>query len=246
MRAFFGIGMLILGLLLSGCGALAQPTPTPTETFTPTPRPPTATFTPSPTPLPTRTPTPTATPFAPFEVRTAVDWVNVRANPGYLFEIRASVRKGTIFTVLGKSPGGEWIRVENDKGISGWIFAQLLDSPVNLQAVPVIQPEDVVTVMGRVADRTGKPISGIQFMITQGEAPNQQRTDAITDAEGVFYAFMPRSVRGDWVVEFTAIACTSNLMDEKCNCIGGVCGSPQPSKITINLPDFPALVFEWQ
>lgn len=246
MRALFGIGILSIGLILSGCNALAQPTPTPTETLTPSPLPPTATLTPSPTPLPSPTPTPTVTPFAPFEVRTRVDWVNVRSNPGYLFAVQASVRKGTVFSVRGKSPGGEWIRVENEKGISGWIFAQLLESPVDLQAVPVIQPEDVVTVMGRVADRTGKPISGVQFMITQGEAPNQQRTDAMTDAEGIFYAFMPRGVSGDWVVEYTAIACTSNLMDEKCNCIGGTCGSPQPSKITINLPDFPALVFEWQ
>ncbi|MFN7036761.1 MAG: SH3 domain-containing protein [Bellilinea sp.] len=225
------VGLLLVVGMLSAClpsGGMSAPLPD------------------TPTPLPTATPTPTTTPFAPFEVRTAVDWVNVRANPGYLFEIQASVRKGTVFSVRGKSPGGEWIRVENDKGISGWIFAQLLDSPVDLQAVPVIQPENVVTVMGRVADRTGKPIRGIQFMITQGEAPNQQRSDATTDAEGVFYAFLPPGVRGDWVVEYTAIACTSNLMDEKCNCIGGTCGSPQPSKITINLPDFPALVFEWQ
>ena len=247
MRALFRTGFLLLLLLLfTGCNALNQPTPTPTETLLPSPLPPTATFTPSPTPLPSATPTPTATPFAPFEVRTAVDWVNVRSNPGYLFTVQASVRKGTVFTVRGKSPGGEWIRVENDKGISGWIFAQLLESAVDLQAVPVIQPEEVVTVMGRVADRTGKPISGIQFKITQGEAPNQLRTDAMTDPEGVFYAFMPRSARGDWVVEYTAIACTSNLMDEKCNCIGGACGSPEPAKVTINLPDFPALVFEWK
>lgn len=246
MRALFGIGILLFVFFLSGCNILSQPTPTPTETLSPSPLPPTATLTPSPTSLPTATLTPTATPFVPFEVRTAVDWVNVRSNPGYLFAVEASVRTGTVFTVRGKSPGGEWIRVENDKGINGWIFAQLLDSPVDLQAVPVIQPENVVTVMGRVTDRAGKPISGVQFMITQGEAPNQQRTDAMTDAEGVFYAFMPRGVTGDWVVEYTALACTSNLMDENCNCIGGACGSPEPSKVTINLPDFPALVFEWQ
>jgi hypothetical protein len=246
MRIRLSVLILLFALLGSGCNALVPPSPTPTPTLTPSPLPPTATLTPSPTPPPTATPTPTITPFAPFDARTSVDYVNIRSNPGYLFAIQASVRRGTVLRVQGKSPGGEWIRVEAPNGVQGWVFAQLLDSEVNLQAVPVLNVEEAVTVMGRVVDRTGKPISGIQFAITQGEPPNQLRTDAVTDADGVFYAFMPRSVRGDWVVEYTAVACTSNTMDEKCNCLGGVCGAPDPPKVTINLPDFPALVFEWR
>ncbi|MEN4010407.1 MAG: SH3 domain-containing protein [Chloroflexota bacterium] len=246
MRARILVTILLFAVLGSGCNVLVQPTPTPTAAFTSTPLPPTATPSPSPTPLPTTTPTPTVTPFAPFDARTSVDYVNIRSNPGYLFAIESSVRRGTTLRVQGKSPGGEWISVEAPNGARGWVFAQLLESAVDLQAVPVLAIEDAITVMGRVVDRTGQPISGIQFMITQGEPPNQLRTDAVTDAEGVFYAYMPRSVRGDWVVEFTAVACTSNTMDENCNCLGGVCGAPDPPKVTINLPDFPALVFEWR
>ena len=58
----FGIGGLVLALILSGAEPAAEPIPTPAETLAPTRTPiPTFTYTPSPTPVPTETATPTPT-----------------------------------------------------------------------------------------------------------------------------------------------------------------------------------------
>lgn len=253
--------LLFVLILLTSCSAVgldspiptmtelaqATTTATPAPTQTPTPSPsltlaPSATATVAPSPTQTLTPTP----FIPFMAAVWADNVNVRISPGYLFPIIKNVAQGTEFLVLGKSPGGEWIQVESATGWVGWVFAKLVDSEADLQFTPVIQPSSVQLVRGQVQDVQGNPISGIQFALTQGNQPDEQRTDALTDDTGNFYAFMPPSAAGSWAVSYTAIACTSNTMDSSCNCLGGICGDPSPLSITITLPQTEPLVFAWK
>lgn len=249
--------LLVFVLALSACSLpnqfQTQPTPAPT-TASPTPQPPTSTATLPPTPAatatvtasPTATVTYTPTPYTAFRARTMVENVNLRLNPGYLFPIKLVIPAGSSFLVLGKSPGGEWIYGETSTNSRGWIFRQLLESDNDLLAIPVIEPENVQLVTGKVVDSQGGPVSGIQYYLVPATGTSPLRTDAMTDEEGIFYAFLPEGYEGEWKVIYTAVACTSNTMDSECNCVGGLCGTSDPLEQTITLPQTAPLTFTWK
>jgi SH3-like domain-containing protein len=247
--------LLFLPLLaLAACNifspGVTQPTAEPTVFIMPTALPPTATLPPvaTATSAPTATPTlaPSPTPFVPYNVTTAVKGVNLRTNPGYLFPVRLSLAEGMTLLVLNRAPGGEWIYVQTQSKVKGWVFAKLLQPEKDLQSAPILQPEGVQLLKGHLADRAGNPISGVQFMITQGAGQKPPRNDAMTDEAGDFYAFMPSSAKGEWDVTYTAIACTSNTMDANCNCKNGICGNVVPESQKITLPQTEALLFAWE
>jgi hypothetical protein len=237
-------------LALSGCSLLPQSQPPPAALSSAT-APPLSTQTPaeSATPAPTAPSTPTTppspTPFASFKATVTVDHLNVRANPGYLFDVMASAAKGVELMVLGQAPGGEWIFIQQGSSTRGWVFAQLIKPSQDLKGIPVIEPKDVQLVKGKVVDPAGAAVSGIQFTLLQGAGASLQRNDAVTDETGVFYAFMPKDAAGQWTVAYTAVSCTSNTMDENCNCRNAVCGSAHPSETTITLPQAVTLDFTW-
>jgi hypothetical protein len=228
---------------------MSKATATPSPSFTPIPTF-TATRRPSETLSPTRTSSPTvpatATPFEPFTATVWADNVNLRTNPGYLFDIRTSIPQNTQVLVLGRSLGDEWIYVRLPSGLEGWVFAQLLDSPIDLNNAPILEPGPAQMVVGRVLDEAELPVSGIQFALIKGPGDRPPRTDAITGPDGMFYAFLPLSADGEWNIYFTAIACTSNVMDQNCNCLGGSCGQPYPSDLNIMLPLGEPLYFVWR
>lgn len=246
--------ILLLVACLAGCAQPTPPPPTavpaPTEapSASPTALPPSPTAKPTPTATFTPVPSPTLspTPFTPFKAKVWAENVNVRTNPGYLFRVLVMLPKGTEFLVLGKSPGGEWLLVQLSTNVTGWAFTQLVESEQNLQAAPVIQPVDAQLVTGRVVDEQGQPINGIQFAILQGEGSSAPRTDAMSGATGEFFAFMPSTAEGEWSVTYTAIACTSSVMDADCNCKGGTCGSIYPILQKVTLPLKEPLVFTWK
>jgi len=134
-----------------------------------------------------------------------VDNLNIHTNPGYLFPVIRMYKQGTTFTVLAKAPGGEWFYVQAPENITGWVFGFLLQTDHDLQAVPVIQPENVQLIKGRVTDAQGTPIRGIGFAIVQGTGERPPRNDVVTDANGEFFAFMPATASGEWVVSYTSI-----------------------------------------
>jgi hypothetical protein len=175
-------------------------------------------------------------------VTTWADNVLLRSNPGYLFPQITALKQGTALTVIGRSPGGEWLLVQASDARSGWVFAQLVEAQGGvLTTVPFVQPADVLVVRGRVSDVHGAPVSGIQFTITQGSGSNVPRTDALTDETGMFYAFMPQTASGRWWVAYTAIACTSNIMDANCNWVG----LPSPEGVFIEIPQSSETVLEF-
>ena len=205
---------------------------------------------PQPVPSPSFTPIPsftaTITPFSPFIASVWADGVNLRANPGYLFEIRASLPKNTPLVVLGRCLGNEWMYVRTPSDTEGWVFAQLLNSDVELSDAPLLEPGPVQKIVGQVLDQAGEPVSGIQFALIKGPGDTPPRTDAITGPDGWFYAFLPLNVNGNWNIYYTAIACTSNVMNENCDCKGGICGRPYPSDLIITLPYEEPLIFLWK
>ncbi len=186
------------------------------------------------------------TPFTPFYVTNSVENLVLRANPGYLFEAKTALAPDTRLLVLGRAPGEEWIFVQTPFERTGWVFAQLLDRSADYTTAPLIQPADMQVLRGKVVDESGLPVSGIQFAVVQGISGSPPRNDAVTDTSGIFYAFMPLTASGTWSVSFIAVACTSNTMDENCQCKGGVCGKPDPEVTSVILPTAELMIFLWK
>ncbi len=246
MRTKRALPFLILLFLLSGCTLFTpEPSATPPPPATETPRP-TLPVIASPTLQPSPTFTPSPTPFVPFEAHTTVDYTNLRANPGYLFAVERMINKDVAFQVLGRSPGGEWIFVKTTAGNEGWIFAQLVETNQDLQAAPVMEPQGVQLITGKLTNPAGEPVSGIQYAVTQVIPTGTLRTDAMTGADGIFYAYMPETASGSWNVAYVAVSCKSNTMDAECNCIGGVCGTSDPLSRNVTLPQKEPLLFTWK
>jgi uncharacterized protein YraI len=188
-------------------------------------------------------------PFTPFAASTWAANVLLRTSPGYLFPQIAVLAERTSLTVLGRSPGGEWLLVQTTDNRAGWVFAQLVDAGGgNPAEAPLIRPPGVQEVIGVVKDEAGVPISGIQFSLVQGTGNQAPRNDAMTDQSGTFHAFMPATAQGTWDVGFTAVSCKSNTMDANCNCLIGVCGKPYPLLLSLTLPQASAaeLLFVWK
>lgn len=239
------VAVLLALLALSACSRSAPETPISLSTLTITASPaqpttPTATLTPIPTT------TPSQTPYVPFYATAMLDNLMLRTNPGYLFPALLMLQQNTSLLVLGQAPGGEWIFVQMPTNEKGWVFAKLLVSDHPLDLIPFIQPENVQLVKGHVVDANNQLVNGVQFAITQGQGTNAPRNDAMTDANGDFYAFMPLTASGEWYVSYVAIACTSNRMDANCNWKSGIALQPEPAVTFITLPQAATLEFTWK
>jgi uncharacterized protein YgiM (DUF1202 family) len=200
--------------------------------------------------LPALTPTSSAspTPFTSFTVKPGVDNLNVRSNPGYLFDALLMVQQTDVLTVLGKAPGGEWMNIQTENGVEGWVFTELLTSDVDLEQVPVREPKDVLAIKGRVLDATGLPIQGVGFEVKQGTEANAATNTVVTDANGDFYSFLPATSSGTWTVTQTGIACKSNVWSNS-TCAtykAGYTGTVIPQTLTVSLPQSSPLAFTWK
>lgn len=246
MRLHF-YGLVLILALNAGCGAVpATAGPDLLSTIVAG----TLTAQPASTAIPTGTLAPASTlaaePFPPHFVLTSAQNVNLRTQPGMLFPVSRVMPQGTSLQVLGRAPGGEWYSVITGETIVGWVQVNFVKGGFDGPPPPIIQPQGVQLVSGRVLDEDGNPISGIGFAVTQGTAANAPRTDATTDETGTFYAFLPQTASGAWHVGYTSIACASNVMDADCNCKGGACGQPQPGSLRVTLPLDGILTFVWR
>ncbi|MGE5073808.1 MAG: SH3 domain-containing protein [Anaerolineae bacterium] len=178
-------------------------------------------------------------------VTVSADNVNLRTRPGTTFPVSRLLAKGTRLQLLGHTPGGEWLYVQTDSNVQGYILSWLVEGGHDGGKTPEVQPGDVQVVRGRVVDRAGVPVSGIGFAVTQGTGPKAPRADATTDENGMFYAFLPQTATGTWLVSYASVACTSNTMDASCNCIG-TCGTADPTSRPVTLPSDEILQFVWR
>lgn len=202
------------------------------------------------TPLitPTETAVPTPTTFVPFTSSVWADNVNVRTNPGYLFPAVRLLAKATHLTILGKAPGGEWMFARTPDGTTGWVFTQLLESSIDLQSGPIIEPRDIQLIKGRVTDSSGIPIRGVGFAVVQGAGDKAPANIVHTDANGEFFSFMPENARGEWTVTYNAIACKSNVWsDDSCSYYKNPYrGVVEPQSTIVSLPQSGVLEFIWK
>ncbi len=200
--------------------------------------------------LPEVTPTTSAspTPFLSFEVKPSVDSLKLRLGPGYLFDALILLNTTDTLTVQGKAPGGEWVYVATADGTEGWVFAQLLETSIDLQAIPVIEPDGVVLIKGVVKDINGTPIQGVGFDVRLGTEEGAPTNVVVTDASGQFYSYLPPESSGDWTVTYSAIACNSNVWaDSSCSAYKpGYSGSVDPQSQAATLPQSGELRFTWK
>ena len=237
---------LLLSMIVAGCsGAPTESFDEQVETLVAstlavhTPEMPDATFTTIPT-LTSEPPTPE--PFGEIYVYTSVQNVNLRTNPGLLFKVSRVMPENTRLLLLGQAPGGEWLRVRNDDGIVGWVNINVVVMAYDGPPPPVVEPTDVYLVTGTVTTELNIPVSGVGFAVIQ----NDRRTDASTDGNGQFFAYLPRTLSGTWRVTYVSISCTSNTMDENCNCKNNRCGTVDPLDAYVELPQSSELVFIWK
>ncbi|PWH17054.1 MAG: hypothetical protein DDG60_03175 [Anaerolineae bacterium] len=239
-------GIVFLIILVSGLIGCSKPASAPLPTITPGAAEISTAPVLPPTLIPSPTPAGTPTPFVSFQVNPAVDGLKLRLGPGFLFDALRLLDKDALLTVQGKAPGGEWIRVITTEGAQGWVFAELLTSNVDLQAIPVIEPEGLVVLRGRVFDVLGSPIQGIGFEIKSDGTGNS--TTAVSDAAGEFFAFLPPGTSGTWTVTQTAVSCKANVWaDANCSTYKpGYSGTVEPPSRTVTLPQQGILEFVWR
>lgn len=197
-------------------------------------------------PLSSPTAAPSEVVFTPFKATVTVDAVKLRMGPSTLYPALNLMAKGTVLTVYGHSTGGEWAYVHTADKTPGWVFGMLVQAEKPLTASPEVTPGDAQVVRGQVNDSAGAPVNGIQFTFTQGTGSSAPRADATTDASGTFYAFFPASSSGTWTAAYTAISCTSRIMDASCGCLNARCGTAHPASTQVTLPYDQTLVFTWQ
>jgi hypothetical protein len=205
------------------------------------------------TPIPTLTATivPTVvtnsvvTISGPYYIYTRAQNVNLRTQPGTLFPVSRVMAERTRLQVLGLSPGEEWAYVINDEGINGWVDITFVDE-FPKDGFLIVQPQDSQLVSGRVLTPDGRPVNGIGFALVQTNGSKTMRTDAATDVNGVFYAYLPKTASGVWTVGYVSIEPTSNAMNSNCSSDVKLCGQPQPESTNITLPVIDQLNFVWK
>jgi hypothetical protein len=188
----------------------------------------------------------TSVPFVPFTVTTWADNVVFHDNPGHLSAKLGVFPDNSPLTVLGRTPGGEWLMVKTADNRVGWVFEKLVESTgPETSTAPLINPTGVLVVRGHLVDTAGAPVSGVQFSVVQADGSDEMRTDAMTDADGVFYAFLPLESRGSWWISYTAISCESNKMDATCS---NWTGEPEPKGVYVQLPggSYSPFQFVWK
>ena len=238
--------------LLAGCDRLPvqtteetplPPTSTPlppTPTATETPVPPTATITPTITPTFTASPYPTGTMSAVISVAS----LNLRSGPGTVHEITAAYPEETSLTVLGAAPGYEWVQVQFEDGKIGWMTASFLTLEKDIKALPILSDLNSQMVSGKVINSNSEPIPDIQVSVYQRLLDTTTlSTDATTDENGIFYAYLPQSSTGNWEVSITAIGCESSIVNDRCNLQGYFTYN---SYAMISLPQTSPLLFMYE
>ena len=217
--------IFLVAIFLAGCSpTVNQLTLMPSATETGIPAAPSSTATlPEPTttytpqPLPTNTPTPP--PAGTQGVVVPVDNLNLRAGPGTTYAILNSYPVNTELFVVARVPGNEWVRVKLADDKTGWMSAELLGLGENVAYLPLEEVTDSIMVTGRVIDSEGKPVNMVTIAVMQRLASSTLRTDAITDQDGYWYAYIPKESAGMWEVQVISAGCTSWIYDETCNIV---------------------------
>ncbi|MCJ7624142.1 MAG: SH3 domain-containing protein [Anaerolineaceae bacterium] len=244
--------IMIVAVLLVGCGPTETPQPAPT-TVPPsaTPLPPTATNTASPVPPTDAPPQPTATltstatphPISTMSALVSVASLNLRSGPSTMYQVQSAYPEDTAAIVLGKAPGDEWVFVEMPDGETGWMSVQLLDLDGDVAYLPVEEITDSQVISGRVIDSSAEPVNGVNVAVLKRLVDATLRTDAYSGEDGTFYAYIPLDSTGNWEAQIVGVRCDSRIVDDNCNIDGHIVYS---SRILFEPTLFSPLVFMYE
>ena len=252
------ISIILITSLLAGCNVpSAQPAPTaipatevaPAESSTPALVMTTATeevaSQPEEVAVVTITPTETQPPNTDsvMEGETTVTSINMRSGPTTVHDVVGTYNIGTLVTILGQTPDGDWFYVQPRDNNFGWMYADFVKSYVDIVNVPVMVPTDSIVFHGKVtnaADNTG--VSNVNLAVLQGTDEEVTRADVYTMENGEFDIYLPDDSIGIWRVVIVGTACDSNIMTDACTYTGAY--SPDLG-ITFTLPDIPPLEFTY-
>ncbi|MEZ4730914.1 MAG: SH3 domain-containing protein [Caldilineaceae bacterium] len=85
---------------------------------------------------PTVAPTPTSTPVLDPQVKAASD-INVRLGPGIDYTIAGALQQNETASITGKNPVGDWWEVLLTNGQRGWVYAPLVETTGDTNAIAV-------------------------------------------------------------------------------------------------------------
>jgi hypothetical protein len=239
--------LVLMFMFIAGCSTglpLPKPaTPTAPPTAVPptdTPEPPTPTAVPpTDTPQPSPTPTPTQV-VETAQARLSESIVNLRTGPGYAFPVVKRLNGQPKVIVLGTVQGNDWVYVDASPE-KGWVpvkYLQIYGIDI-FTTLPLIEVKDAFLVQGKLTDTSGAPISAVTFSLVQS---GLNRTDAVTGADGIFYAYLPSTATGTLTVSVTNVNCVSRIMDKDCNYSGHF----SPTYTHVLLPQAEPLVFTYK
>ena len=127
--------------------------------------------------------------------------MNIRSGPGTSYDIVGAATEGGEFEITGKSPDGEWWRIDFD-GQSGWIYAPYVTA-ANVEDVPVVGdaqaegtvPEDATT---EEPATPAEPLAIAAGDLNVREGPGTEY-DRIGGAyEGEEFSITGKSSDGEW------------------------------------------------
>ena len=140
-------------------------------------------------------------------------------------------------------PRHEWVQVEFEDGKTGWMTASFLNLEKDISALPILSDLNSQLVSGKVINSSSEPIPDIQVTVYQRLLDATLSTEATTDQNGIFYAYLPQGSTGSWEVSITAIGCESNIVNDRCNLQGYFVYN---SYTIINLPQTSPLLFMYE
>ena len=193
----------------------------------------------------TITPTDTETPDtnSVMEGETTVTSINMRSGPTTVHGVVGTYNIGTLVTILGQTPDGDWLYVQPRDNSFGWMYADFVKSYVDLVNIPVMVPTNTRVFHGKVtntADNSG--VNGVTLAVLQGTGDEVLRADVTTRENGEFDIYMPDDSAGIWRVVIVGTSCDSNIMTDACTYTGAY--TPDLG-FTFTLPDIPALDFTY-
>lgn len=165
--------------------------------------------------------------------------INMRSGPGTLHTVLAQYREGAAVTLIGVAPGNEWVKVITEDGRTGWMSDVHLNVEGDVSSLPEIPITESLVITGKVVDASGKGIAGIGMAAFY----QQRRVDGTTLSNGVFYAYAPPELQGEWLVSVVGVSCTSAIVDSNCRYSGTF--QPQ-SGILLKLPQNAEVTFTYQ
>ena len=169
-------------------------------------------------------------------VKTIADNVNLRVNPGRLFQVSRILTRGSRVEFLGILPNGQWLKVRTGEGVVGWILKDLVETEFN-PAGPQAVPDDVILFTGVVMDANNNPVNGVEVSLFKDE----QKDNTLTGTDGRYYLYLPTTLNGVWSLKQTAVSCESSLMGPNCQCLLPGCGTYEPLEYRLQFPLEPGL-----